>query len=79
MRGIIVADYELKTHRVRFTTHEQPGFVGTCTYHLRKGSHEATTPESPLTVRQQILLLAQLAFYYCVGHKTSMGLGQVRF
>ena len=76
--GMIVADYDLKTHHVRFTTHEQPGFVGTCMYHLRKGSNEATTPETPLTVRQQILLLAQLAFYCGVGHKTSMGLGQVR-
>jgi len=76
--GMIVADYDLKTHHVRFTTHEQPGFVGTCTYHLRKGSNEVTTPEAPLTVRQQILLLAQLAFYCGVGHKTSMGLGQVR-
>ncbi len=76
--GLVVADYDLKTHHVRFTTHEQPGFVGTCTYHLRKGPNEATTPEAPLTIRQQILLLAQLAFNCGVGHKTSMGLGQVR-
>jgi CRISPR-associated endoribonuclease Cas6 len=76
--GMIVADYDLKTHSVRFTTHEQPGFVGTCTYHLRKGPNEVTTPETPLTVRQQILLLAQLAFYCGVGHKASMGLGRTR-
>jgi CRISPR-associated endoribonuclease Cas6 len=76
--GLVVADYDLKTHHVRFTTHEQPGFVGTCTYHLRKGSNEATPSEAPLTIRQQILLLAQLAFYCGVGHKTSMGLGRVR-
>jgi CRISPR-associated endoribonuclease Cas6 len=76
--GMIVVDYDLKTHHVWFTTHEQQGFVGTCTYHLRKSPNEATTPETPLTVRQQILLLAQLAFYCGVGHKTSMGMGQVR-
>ncbi len=76
--GMIVADYDLKTHLVRFTTHEQPGFVGMCTYHLRKGSNEVTTPETPLTVRQQILLLAQLAFYCGIGHKASMGLGRTR-
>ena len=76
--GMIVADYDLKTHLVRFTTHEQPGFVGTCTYHLRRGLNEATTLETPLSVRKQILLLAQLAFYCGVGHKASMGLGKVR-
>jgi CRISPR-associated endoribonuclease Cas6 len=74
--GMIVADYNLKTHHVRFTTHEQPGFVGTCTYHLRKSPKEVTTPEAPPTIRQQILLLAQFAFYCGVGHKTSMGLGR---
>jgi CRISPR/Cas system endoribonuclease Cas6 (RAMP superfamily) len=76
--GMIVADYDLKTHLVRFTTHEQTGFVGTCTFHLRRGHNEAATLETPLTVRQQILLLAQLAFYCGVGHKASMGLGRAR-
>ena len=75
--GIIIADYELKTHQVKFTTHLQPGFVGNCTFELR-GPDEATTPEAPLTVRQQLLLLAQLAFYSGIGYKTSMGLGQAR-
>jgi len=75
--GIIVADYELKAHQVRFTTHPQLGFVGTCKYHLR-GPDETTTSGAPLTVRQQMLLLAQLAFYCGVGHKTAMGLGRVR-
>jgi CRISPR-associated endoribonuclease Cas6 len=75
--GITIADYDLKTHYIHFTTHEQPGFLGTCTYHLR-GPDDATTPESPLTVRQQILLLSQLAFYSGVGYKTAMGLGQTR-
>jgi CRISPR-associated endoribonuclease Cas6 len=75
--GIIIADYDLKTHHVHFTTHEQRGFLGTCIYQLR-GSDEQTSPESPLTLHQQIALLAQLAFYSGVGYKTAMGLGQAR-
>jgi CRISPR-associated endoribonuclease Cas6 len=75
--GIVVADYELKTHRVTFTTHVQRGFIGSCTYHLR-GPDEPTTTEAPLTVRQQLYLLAQLAFYSGIGYKTAMGLGQSR-
>ncbi len=75
--GIIVTDYDLKAHHVHFTTHMQPGFVGTCTYQLR-GPNERSTAETPLTIRQQIMLLAHLAFYSGVGYKTAMGLGQVR-
>jgi len=75
--GIIIAEYDLKPHQVKFTTHPQIGFVGTCKYSLR-GPDEPTTEEAPLTVRQQILLLAQLAFYCGVGAKTAMGLGRVR-
>jgi CRISPR-associated endoribonuclease Cas6 len=75
--GIIIDDYDLRTHYVTFVKHPQRGFVGTCTYHLR-GPDEETTPEAPLTVRQQLLLLAQLAFYTGIGYKTAMGLGQSR-
>jgi CRISPR-associated endoribonuclease Cas6 len=75
--GIIIEDYDLRTHKVKFTTHFQPGFVGMCKYHLR-GPDEPTNLEAPLTVRQQILLLARLAFYSGVGYKTTMGMGQVR-
>lgn len=75
--GVIIVDYALKPHHVTFSTHRQPGFVGTCTYHLR-GPDEPTTPEAPLTVRQQLLLLAQLAFYTGISYKTSMGLGRAR-
>jgi len=75
--GVIVLDYDLKAHHVKFTTHLQRGFVGSCQYQLR-GPDEKTTPEAPLTVRQQLFLLAHLAFYSGVGYKTAMGLGQVR-
>ncbi len=75
--GIVIEDYALKPHCVSFVNHPQRGFIGTCKYHLR-GPDQATTPEAPLTVRQQILLLAQLAFYCGVGYKTAMGMGQVR-
>ena len=75
--GIIIADYALKTHQVKFTTHNQPGFIGTCRYQLR-GPDDPATADAPLTVRQQLFLLAQLAFYCGVGYKTAMGMGQTR-
>ena len=75
--GAIVVDYQLDAHHVHFTTHMQRGFVGTCTYQLR-GSDEKPGEPDALTVRQQVALLAQLAFYCGVGYKTAMGLGQVR-
>jgi len=75
--GTIITDYDLKSHAVKFTTHVQQGFVGTCKYLLR-GPDDPTTEEAPLTARQQILLLAQLAFYSGVGYKTAMGMGRTR-
>lgn len=75
--GIIITDYDLKPHHVHFTTHEQRGFIGSCTYQLR-GTNEKATPTSILTIRQQIHLLARLAFYTGIGYKTAMGLGQAR-
>lgn len=75
--GIVIHDYDLRPHMVTFTNHPQRGFVGTCTYHLR-GPDEATTAEAPLSARQQILLLAQFAFYAGIGYKTAQGMGQVR-
>ncbi|HYU73040.1 MAG TPA: CRISPR system precrRNA processing endoribonuclease RAMP protein Cas6 [Ktedonobacteraceae bacterium] len=76
--GIIVVDYDLKTHQVHFTTHPQRGFVGACTYQLRGPDEKSDEADTPLTVRQQMYLLARLAFYSGVGYKTAMGLGQVR-
>ena len=77
--GIVISDYDLKPHQVRFTTHVQSGFTGMCKYDLRGPDEEVkVTEEGPLTARQQILLLAQLAFYCGIGYKTAMGMGQVR-
>jgi CRISPR-associated endoribonuclease Cas6 len=75
--GMIIEDYELRTHRVSFVNHPQRGFIGTCKYHLRSPDEEIT-PETPLTVRQQVLLLGQFAFYTGIGYKPSMGMGQSR-
>ena len=75
--GIVIDDYTLRTHRVQFVQHPQRGFTGTCTYALR-GPDEAINEEAPLTVRQQLLMLAHLAFYCGVGYKTPMGMGQTR-
>jgi CRISPR-associated endoribonuclease Cas6 len=77
--GAIIIDYDLKAHHVHFTTHLQRGFLGTCTYQLRtRGGDESTSEEAPLTIRQQLHLLARLAFYSGVGYKTAMGMGQAR-
>ncbi len=73
--GIIIDDYDLRAHVVHFTTHIQKGFIGSCQYLLR-GPDERPTPEEPLTVRQQIMLLSFVAFYTGIGAKTAMGLGQ---
>ena len=75
--GVVIEDYDLKTHGVHFVNFPQRGFVGTCKYHLR-GPDEATTPDAPLTVRQQLFLLSQLAFYTGIGYKPTMGMGRVR-
>jgi CRISPR-associated endoribonuclease Cas6 len=75
--GIVIDTYELKSHEVHFVRHPQRGFLGSCTYLLR-GPDEPTTPDAPLTVRQQLFLLASLAFYSGIGYKTTMGMGQVR-
>jgi CRISPR-associated endoribonuclease Cas6 len=75
--GIIVDDYRLQTHHVHFTRHMQRGFIGTCRY-LMRGPDEAPTDHSPLTIRQQLQLLAWFAFYTGVGYKTTMGMGQTR-
>ena len=75
--GIFITDYNLKAHQVKFTTHIQPGFIGTCKYTLR-GPDEPTNTNSPLTIRQQLFLLAKLAFFCGIGYKTAMGMGQAR-
>jgi CRISPR-associated endoribonuclease Cas6 len=75
--GIIISDYALRPHQVCFANHLQRGFVGRCVYDTR-GPDEKVTEDGALTVRQQILLLARLAFYCGIGYKTAMGLGQVR-
>lgn len=75
--GVIVVDYTLKAHHIHLTINQMRGFLGTCTYQLR-GPDEQPTAEAPLTLRQQIHFLAQLAFYTGVGYKTAMGLGQTR-
>lgn len=75
--GIVIEDYALQTHRVQFNRYPQRGFLGSCTYSLR-GPDEANVPSDQLNVRQQFVLLSQLAFYTGVGYKTTMGMGQVR-
>ena len=77
--GVVIGDYDLQPHQVRFTKHMQLGFVGRCTYDIRSPDEEVKgREEAPLTMCQQIWLLARLAFYCGSGYKTAMGMGQVR-
>jgi len=75
--GIIIEDYELRAHQIRFINHQQRGFLGTCVYHLQD-ANETKTDDSTLSLRQQIFLLAHLAFYTGVGYKPVVGMGQCR-
>jgi hypothetical protein len=49
--------------------------------HIQLACRSVGTPtaDAPLSVRQQILLLGQLAFYTGVGYKTAMGMGMTRW
>ncbi len=83
--GVIISDYDLQPHSVHFTTHIQTGFLGRCTYALREHSsspsqvpNEEGEQEPSLSLRQQLWLLAHLAFYSGIGYKTSMGMGRAR-
>jgi CRISPR-associated endoribonuclease Cas6 len=76
--GVIIDDYSLRAHQVHFPRFSQRGFVGSCRYLLRGPDDGWPTQQAPLTVRQQIYLLARFAYYAGVGYKTTMGMGQVR-
>jgi CRISPR-associated endoribonuclease Cas6 len=75
--GVLIEDYDLRTHIIRFVNHPQRGFIGNCTYALR-GPDSPVTEAAPFNVRQQILLLTRLAFYTGAGYKPAMGMGQCR-
>jgi CRISPR-associated endoribonuclease Cas6 len=75
--AIFITDYDLKVHTIKFTTHTQPGFIGTCNYALC-GPDDPPTDAAPFSTRQQIILLSHLAFYSGIGYKTAMGMGQAR-
>ncbi|GCE09303.1 hypothetical protein KDAU_66320 [Dictyobacter aurantiacus] len=75
--GLVIEDYDLMPHSVRFVNHPQRGFVGRCTYRFR--GNTLAIGSSSLNIQQQILLLARLAFYTGVGYKPAMGMGQCRY
>jgi CRISPR-associated endoribonuclease Cas6 len=77
--GIVIDSYDLQPHVVRFTTHWQEGFIGTCTYVLRGRRGEERPANGSLSLLQQLVLLGWFAFYTGVGYKTAMGMGQTRW
>jgi len=80
--GVIITNYDLQPHLIHFTKHIQHGFIGRCSYLLRETrgvpGDEEDEKASPLSIRQQLWLLSQLAFYTGIGYKTSMGMGRAR-
>lgn len=65
---VMVSDSSLHITTLRYPTHPQKGFVGTCRYRVRGEGKEAA----------QLAALAEFARYAGVGSKTTMGMGQVR-
>ena len=80
--GVIITNYALQPHLIHFTKHIQHGFIGRCSYLLRDprraSANEGNEQASSLSLRQQLWLLSQLAFYTGIGYKTSMGMGRAR-
>jgi CRISPR-associated endoribonuclease Cas6 len=65
---VAIHDYALHTTKLRFPTHGQKGFVGTCTYLIKQQEENAA----------QLAALAEFARFAGVGGKTTMGMGQAR-
>ncbi len=67
---VVIKEIEnLNTHMLDFSGRPQVGFTGRVTYGLM-GENDS--------VRQQLTMLADFAFYAGVGYKTTMGMGQAR-
>lgn len=67
--SIKVANYNLRTELIHFSTYKIIGFKGRVEYRLPQ--------KSPEPFRQAINALADFAFYAGIGVKTAMGMGQV--
>jgi len=76
--GVVIDDHALCTHQVHFPQGPQRGFLGFCRYLVRGPDDKRPTRDAPLTVRQQVYLLARFAFYAGIGYRPTMGMGQVR-
>ncbi len=65
---VIVSDYDLHTTMLHFPKYKQKGFIGTCTYIVKKSNEYAA----------HAVALAAFARYAGIGYKTTMGMGQAR-
>lgn len=72
--NITVADYALRTTTLHFPKFTQTGFLGTCTYLLKKEHSHSHDDQTLLSVAA----LARFAHYAGIGYKTTMGMGQAR-
>lgn len=67
---IIVSQYRLNTHILHFTSYQEIGFEGHCTFELPEDLNGETS--------KVLNTLADFAFYCGTGAKTTMGMGQTR-
>ena len=65
---VVISDYDLHTTMLHFPKYKQKGFMGTCTYIIKRSSEYAA----------QLAALAEFARYAGIGYKTTMGMGQAR-
>lgn len=65
---VIIGDYDLHTTMLHFPKYKQKGFIGTCTYIVKKSGEHAA----------HFAALAEFARYAGIGYKTTMGMGQAR-
>ncbi len=68
--SVFPAAYKLMTRIMHFSNYKQVGFVGQCSYGIKRQSED-------IMVRV-VHMLADFAFYAGVGYKTTMGMGQTR-
>lgn len=66
---VVVSRYQLETRSLRFPESPQLGFTGKVSYTI--------LTDANATMIRHLNLLADLAFYTGIGHKTAMGMGQV--
>ena len=70
MSNVFPSAYNISTKIMHFSNYKQVGFVGKCSFGIKRQNEDITV--------KVLRLLAEFAFYAGVGYKTTMGMGQCR-